>query len=344
MIAETPSVFALNSSRDFAERVAQQLGIILAPHEEREFEDGEHKARPLESVRGKDVFVIQSLYGDARQSVNDKLCRLLFFIGALVDAAAGSVTAVIPYFCYARKDRKSQPRDPVTTRYVARLFEAVGSRRVVTLDVHNLAAFQNAFRCQTENLEANNLFVDYFAARLPREEIVVVSPDTGGVGRAEHFRQTLGRALGRPIGSAFMEKQRAGGVVSGAALIGDVAGKVAVIIDDLISTGTTLARAAEACRARGATKVFAAASHGLFVRDAATVLKQSAIDKVVVTDTVPPFRLPPEIVRSKLVVASVAPLFAEAIKRMHAGGSLVDLLTYTSTVSSISDKQAFAGE
>src|SRR5512135_3205205 len=144
MAPEPIHLFALNASRAFGERVAQRLGMPLSPHEERDFEDGEHKARPLASVRGADVFVIQSLYGEPGQGVNDKLCRLLFFIGALRDASAGRVTAVVPYLCYARKDRKTQARDPVTTRYVAALFEAVGTDRVLTLDVHNLAAFQNA--------------------------------------------------------------------------------------------------------------------------------------------------------------------------------------------------------
>src|SRR3974390_630193 len=123
------AVFALNSTRDFGAKVCSQLGIPLSEHEEREFEDGEHMIRPLVNRRGKDVFVVQSLYGGRQQSVNDKLCRLLFFLGALRDASAGRITAVTPYLCYARKDRKSKPRDPVTTRYVAGLFEAVGTDR-----------------------------------------------------------------------------------------------------------------------------------------------------------------------------------------------------------------------
>ena len=118
-------LFSLNTSRDFSERVAKHLGIALSHHEERDFEDGEHKTRPLVNVRGQDVFVIQSLYGEPSASVNDKLCRLLFFIGALKDASAERVTAVVPYLCYARKDRKTKSRDPITTRYIAQLFEAV---------------------------------------------------------------------------------------------------------------------------------------------------------------------------------------------------------------------------
>jgi ribose-phosphate pyrophosphokinase len=152
------ALFSLRAGQAYAERVAAHLGVPLAPHEEREFEWGQHKARPLESVRGKDVYVVESLHGDVGQSVNDKLCRLLFFLGALRDAAAARVTAVVPFLCYARKERKTKPRDPVTTRYVAALFEAVGVDRVVTLEVHDLAAFQNAFRCRTEHLDARRTF------------------------------------------------------------------------------------------------------------------------------------------------------------------------------------------
>ena len=147
-------LFALNATREFGERIASSLGIELGKHEEREFEDGEHKARALESVRGHDVYVVQSLYSDPHQSVNDKLIRLLFFLGSLRDAAAERTTAVLPYLCYARKDRKTKARDPVTTRYLGQLLEAVGVDRVITLDVHNLAAYQNAFRCFSEHLEA----------------------------------------------------------------------------------------------------------------------------------------------------------------------------------------------
>src|SRR5215510_203786 len=169
------AIFAPGPSRDFGEKVGAHLGVPLSAHEEREFEDGEHKTRPLIHIRGKDVFAIQSLYGDERRSVNDKLCRFLFFLGALRDASAERVTAVVPYLCYARKDRKSKPRDPVTTRYVASLFEAMGVDRALTMDTHNLAAFQNAFRIRTDHLEPKNLFVDYFAPSVLHEEVVVVS-------------------------------------------------------------------------------------------------------------------------------------------------------------------------
>ncbi|MGA7395049.1 MAG: ribose-phosphate pyrophosphokinase [Terrimicrobiaceae bacterium] len=319
-------IFVLNSSRAFGEQVSSRLSVELSPHEEREFEDGEHKARPLISVRGKNVFVIQSLYGDDRQSGNDKLCRLLFFIGALKDAAAARVTAVVPYLAYARKDRKTKPRDPVTTRYVAALFEAVGTDTIMTLDVHNLAAFQNAFRCRTEHLEANKLFVEYFFPMLRDSEVVVVSPDAGGIKRAERLRQLLSHAIGKPVGAAFAEKYRSLGVVSGDMLVGDVKGKDAFIIDDLISTGTTIARTARACHASGAARVFAAATHGLFMMGAEAALSESALERIVVTDTVPPFRLGDGPVKEKLTVLSSASLFAEAIRRLSVCGSVTDLL------------------
>lgn len=319
-------LFALNESRALGQNICAYLGLPLSTDEERGFEDGEHKIRPLENVRGCDVFVIQSLYSEPGLSVNDKLCRLLFFIGALKDASAQSVTAVLPYLGYARKDRKTKARDPVTTRYIAQLLEAVGTHRVLTLDVHNLAAFQNAFRCPTDHLEAKNLFVEHFAARLKDHEVVVVSPDIGGVKRAEQFRETLSRRLNKPTGSAFMEKQRSSGIVSGEALVGDIKDKVAIIIDDMISTGGTILRTANACRKQGAQGVHAAASHGIFVGDADQVVADPALDSLTITNTLPPFRLDPELVRNRLTVLDVAPLFAEAIRCIHNGGSIVELL------------------
>ena len=319
-------LFALDASRPYGERVATALGLALASHEEREFEDGEHKARPLENVRGKDVYVIQSLYGEPGMSANDKLVRLLFFIGALKDASAARVTAVCPYLAYSRKDRKTKSRDPVSSRYVAQLFEAVGTDRMVTLDVHNPAAYQNAFRIPAEHLEAQGLFVAWFAARLR--------------GRA-HRGGVTGRRRGEAGGSLpsgpqpdarpphcsrlhGKAPQRRRGVRRGGG--GRCDGRTALIVDDLISTGTTLARAASACKALGANRVYAAASHGMFVGSAGAVLADPALDKVLVTDSIPPFRLPPALLGSRVEVLASAPLFAEAIYRLHSGGSLVELL------------------
>jgi ribose-phosphate pyrophosphokinase len=159
----SPTLFALHATAKLDAAVAAALDRPLATHEEGEFEDGEHKIRPLETVRGADVFVLQSLHGEAEQSDNDKLCKLLFFIAALKDGGAARVTVLAPYLCYARKDRRTKPGDPVTTRYVASLFEAVGTDAIVSLDVHNPAAFENAFRCPTTALTAAPLFVDFVA-------------------------------------------------------------------------------------------------------------------------------------------------------------------------------------
>ncbi len=324
-MTEDVRLFSLNAGRDFAEKLSRELAIPLSPHEEREFDDGEHKTRPLTSVRGKDVYVVQSLYADASSSVNDKLCRLLFFIGALRDASAQRITVLAPYLAYARKDQKSKPRDPVTTRYVAQLFEAVGTDRLMTLDVHNLAAFQNAFRCRTEHLVATKLMVLFFAETLANKRIAVVSPDIGGVKRAELFRQSLSHVTGGEVSSAFMEKQRSGGVVSGDTLVGDVKGRATVIFDDLISSGTTIARAVQACAAAGAESVCAAATHGVFTGDASNNLSLDALTKLVITDTIPVSGLEGK-AADKLVILQSAPLLAEAIRRLHFEGSIVDLL------------------
>jgi ribose-phosphate pyrophosphokinase len=313
------SIFGLHGSRDFAERVAARLEVPLARHEERVFEDGEHKTRSLESVRGRDVFVLHALYGEPEQSGNDKLCRLLFFCGALKDAGAARVTAVVPYLCYARKDRRTKPNDPITTRYLAAMFEAVDIDRVMLLEVHNIAAAENAFRCPTWHIEAAPLFAAHFATALRGRDVVVVSPDAGGTKRAEQMRQALEQLMKADIGSAYMEKFRSGGVVSGGLLVGDVGGRVAVIVDDLISTGGTLVWAAEACRAAGATEVLCAATHGLFIGGAPDLFAAPAIDGIAVTNTVPPFRLPAEAAR-RLTILDISEVIARAMMACHDAG------------------------
>jgi ribose-phosphate pyrophosphokinase len=319
-------LFALQATAELGNSIAQALGVSLAAHEERDFEDGEHKVRPLDSVRDRDVCVIQSLHGGPNESANDKLARLLFFIGALKDVGAARVTVVAPYLCYARKDRRTKPNDPVTTRYIAQLIEAVGADVMVTLEVHNPAAFENAFRCRTVALTATPLFVDY-AKALAGESLCVVSPDPGGVKRAELFRETLEAAMGKPLGKGFADKHRSAGVVSGDLFVGDAAGATALIIDDLVSTGGTLLRAARAARKSGAKRVIALVTHGLFMPGAAEVVADPAIDRLVVTDSVPPFRLAPN-ARGKIDTLRCAPLLGETIKRLHEGRALTDLLVF----------------
>lgn len=312
------ALFALGGTRPLGERVASRLGVVLAAHEEREFEWGQHKARPLESVRGRDVFVLHSLHGDREQSVNDKLCRLLFFAGAVRDAGAARVTAVVPFLCYSRKDRRTKARDPVTTRYVAALFEAVGVDCVVTLEVHNEAAFENAFRCRTEHLEAHATFAAQLAPRLAGRDVVVASPDVGGVKRAERHREALARCLGRAPRAAFVEKRRSEGVVGGGSVVGDVAGATVLLVDDLVSAATTLARAATACRAAGAREVLAAVAHGVFVAAASETLARAPLERLFVLDHIPVATLGPQAAaRIESLDASV--LLAEAVGRLHDG-------------------------
>jgi ribose-phosphate pyrophosphokinase len=311
-------MFVLDGANALGLRVCGELGMPPSAHEESSFEDGERNARPLDDVQGCDAYVLQSLHADPLASVHDKLCRLLFFIGALKDAGAARVTAVVPYLAYARKDRQTRPRDPVATRYVAALFEAAGTDVVMTVDVHNLAAFQNAFRCRTVHVEAASLFVAHLAPWAGEGAITVVAPDAGAVARAGQFRKALSATLGRPVAAALAEKHRDGRELSGTLLAGELEGRHAVIVDDMIGTGATMARAAAACRRAGALSVDAVATHGLFTAGAQQALA-GVIDRLAVTDTVPPFRLEQGPVREMLRVAGVAPLLADAIGRAHGG-------------------------
>ena len=321
------SIFALGSTHGLGTRVAQHLGVALSPVEERDFEDGEHKVRPLAGVREHDVYVIHSLYGEPGASANDKLVRLLFLIGALRDAGAGRVTAVTPYLCYARKDARTQPRDPVSSRYVAQLIETVGTDRVVALEVHNPAAFANAFRIRAEHLPTAGAFAQALAGRLGAETpIAVVAPDPGGFKRAEQLRAALSARMRAEASLALVEKRRAHGRMTPGELVGDVAGRTALVVDDIVASGGTLLAAAERCRAHGASAVIACVTHGLFVPPAETVLAGGAIDRIMVTDSVPPFRLSPGMVRDRLEMVSIVPLLGEAIRRLHAGESLSELL------------------
>ena len=328
MADERLRLFALKGTEELGRKIAQSLGCGLAALEERSFEDGEHKVRPLETVAGCDVYVVHSLHGGPEDSPNDKLCRLLFLIGALKDAGAARVTAVTPYLCYARKDRRTKANDPVTIRYLATMFEAVGVDAIVTLEVHNEAAFENAFRCPSVALSTAPLLIDKIAAIAGDQAICVVSPDLGGGKRADLLREALEKGLGRPIGKAFVEKHRSSGVVSGELFAGEVTNALCVVVDDLISSGGTLVRAARAARAHGARQVIACVTHGLFMPGAEQTLADNSIDRIVAADSVPPFRLPPGPVLAKLEVVSAAPLFAETIRRLHRSEPLADLLPY----------------
>jgi ribose-phosphate pyrophosphokinase len=307
-------LFAPKASLELAARVADTLGATVSPSEEREFDGGEHKMRPLVDVCNEDVYVVQSTCGDATASANDKLCRLLFFAGALKDAGAERVTAISPYLAYARKDRRTQPRDPVTTRYVAALMEAVDIDRVVTLDIHNEAAFDNAFRCHTLRLEATEIFAASIASHVGNQPATVMSPDIGGVKRAQRLRECFARTLARDVDFAFMEKRRASGVVSGETIVGDVAGRAVVIYDDMIATGTTILRGCRAAREAGAESVYVAAAHAAFLPAATLLFESRVADSVLVTDSI---ALRPEFIQwlgNGLRVCSIARLLARTIQ------------------------------
>lgn len=313
MTAGPTTLFALDASHDLGAQVAARLGLPLAPHEARDFEWGQHKLRPLIDVRGHDVYVIALLHGDDHRSANDRLCRLLFFCAALRDADAGRVTAVVPYLCYARKDRQTAAFDPVTTRYVAQLVEAVGIQRVVTIEVHNPAAFQNAFRCPTVHVDPAADLAEALTPDLADGPAVVVSPDAGGVKRARHFADVLAGRLGASVPLAFVEKYRHDDVVTGGAMVGAVAGCHAVVVDDLIARGTTLAHAAGECRRAGALSVTAVAAHGAFVPGAAETLAAAPIDRLLVLDHLPMDVLRPVFPRERLRQVASAPLLARTI-------------------------------
>lgn len=320
--AGDPLVFASTQNAAFAQAVAAHLGVNLAASEEREFEHGEHKMRPRDEVRGRHTFVLQSIHGDSMASTNDRLVRLLFFIGALKDAGAASVTACVPYLAYARKDRRTQQQDPVTTRYVAALFEAVGCDRVVVLDVHNEAAFDNAFRCETVRLEASALFAATLAVPARKDRVVVASPDSGGIKRAEQFRVRLEAASKGTVDFAFMHKIREQGALSGDTLVGDVRDAEVLIYDDIIASGSTVMRTVRAARSGGAARVHVLATHPVFSAEAIQLFGDGGPDSVMVSDSVPIRGQYASLLQRRLRVCSAAPLFAECIRRLHRGESL----------------------
>ncbi|MEX0872328.1 MAG: ribose-phosphate diphosphokinase [Aquisalimonadaceae bacterium] len=324
MDLDATRVFALGDSLEFGAAVTSSLGVELAAVEEHLHEDGEHKLRPLVTVRGCDVYVILSLAGSATLSVHDKLCRLLFFAATLRDAGAARVTLVMPYLCYARKDSRVRADDPVTTRYLAQLVEAMGVGRVVTIDVHNVAAFENAFRCETVHLEARLPLARAALAHAGDLPLAVASPDIGGVKRAEHFRIALEQLSGREAVPVFMEKHRIEDAVSGDALVGPVRGRAVVIVDDMMVSGTTLRRAVDACRARGAARIIAAVTHGVFATGAEQLLGHEGLDRLLLTNSVAPRMR--DLWGGRVQVVAVESLVADALGALHDGRSVSALL------------------
>jgi ribose-phosphate pyrophosphokinase len=325
--ADPGLLFVLSESRDLGRAIAAATGAEPAPLEERRFERGEFKLRPLVSVRDRDVVVIQSLSAGADVPIAERFVRLLFLLAGLRDAGARQRIACVPYLAYARKDRRTQPRDPVNTRYVAELLEAAGLSRLLALDVHNPAALDNAFRVPVDHLSALPMFADHFARRLAGAPLAVVSPDVGGIKRAQLFREQLAERAAAAVDLAFVEKRRVGGVVSGGLLAGDVAGRSVIILDDLCASGGTLVRAARACRDAGANAVFAAVTHAPLHEGLEVLAAEPALDGVVITDSVgESFAGRVAASGGRLQVLSVAPLFGAALRRMREHRPLTPLL------------------
>ncbi|NDD90584.1 ribose-phosphate pyrophosphokinase [bacterium] len=304
-----------NSNRPLAEQICQRLGKTLGRADVRRFSDGEVFVEIGENVRGRDVYVIQSTSGP----VNETLMELLIMIDALKRASAKEITAVIPYYGYARQDRKVAPRTPISAKLTADLITSAGATRVVSMDLH-AGQIQGFFNIPFDNLFASPVMLE----RIKREtqgaesQLVMVSPDAGGVERARHYAKRLDAAV------AVIDKRRTGPNVAKAMnIIGDVKGKVAVILDDMIDTAGTLTEAAHAVLDHGAVRVLAAATHGVLSGPAIERISGSAIEKVFVTDTI----LANDNTKncSKVVQVSVADLFAEAIHRIHNYDSVSSL-------------------
>jgi ribose-phosphate pyrophosphokinase len=321
-------LFTGNANPALAKEIAGLLGKSLGEIRVGRFADGETSVRVLENVRGKDVFVVQPTC----QPVNEHLMELLLMISTMRRASADKITAIIPYYGYARQDRKMTSRVPISAADVARLLEALGVDRVVAVDLHS-GQIQGFFgpRVPVDNLEAGFVSVEYFA-RKGLVSPVIVSPDAGGVYRAKTFREALAHRM-RPaaageaapdVGLAMIIKQRPrAGEIERMDLVGTVEGSDCIIVDDMIDTAGTLATAAAVLKENGARRVFAMASHGLFSGPASERIARSQLEEVVVTNTVP---LNPDArTNAKIVQLSVATLLAETIKRVHTKRSVSQL-------------------
>lgn len=287
------------------------------------FKNEETRVQIGENVRGSEVFAIQSICKAPNgNGVNDSLMELLLMIDALRRASAARITAVVPYYGYAKQDKKTTGREPISAKVVANMLKSAGAKRMVTMDLH-AAQIQGFFDGPVDNLMAMPTLCNYLKKELEKEiagkGVVVVSPDAGGVHRAELFAKRLDSSL------AIVFKRRPEPDQSEVTdIVGDVRGKIAVIVDDMISTGGTLAKAGEAILTRGATKVYCAASHGIFAGGAVGVLEDSPIEKVIVTDTIP---FPDVLEHPKFVQLSIAQTFADAINRITTNRSVSELFT-----------------
>lgn len=294
-------LFSGNSNRLLAEEIAQHLNVGLASADVDRFRDGEISVRINESVRGIDVFIVQSTHAPA-----DNLLELLLMIDAAKRASARRVTAVIPYFGYARQDRKDQPRVPISAKLVANLITAAGADRVLTMDLH-AAQIQGFFDIPVDHLYSSPIFVDFFK-KLNLSDLVIVSPDVGSIKMARAFAKKMGAGL------ALVDKRRPKPDVAAVeTIIGEVEGKNVLIRDDIVSTGGTLVEAAVALKRNGAEQIYAACTHPVLTAGAVEQLNRSPIEKVAVLNTMPVQKTD----NDKLTIISAAPLFAEAIRRIH---------------------------
>jgi ribose-phosphate pyrophosphokinase len=304
------AVFSGSANRSLAEEIARHLGVRLGNAELKRFSDGETFVKIHESVRGADAFVVQPTGPPS----NETLMELLIFIDALKRASADRVTAVIPYFGYARQEKKLHAREPISAKLVANLLETAGAGRALCLDLHS-GAIQGFFDIPADNLSAMNLLAQHFLEKR-LEEPLVVAPDAGGVKRAKTFADILGADL------AVVNKYRPReNVAETIGVLGDVRGKSCILVDDLIDTAGTLCAAAKTLRENGARSVLACATHGLFSGPAFQRLAESGIRELVVTNSVPQRADAPP----NLVTLSVAPLLGEAIGRIHTGQSISEL-------------------
>ncbi|MBQ5782175.1 MAG: ribose-phosphate diphosphokinase [Oscillospiraceae bacterium] len=304
-------IFACNSSKDLAKKIADQMGLPLGKCEVGTFSDGEIAVSIKETVRGSDVFIIQS----TNAPVNNNLMELLIMIDAMKRASAGRITAVMPYYGYARQDRKSKSRDPITAKLVADLITAAGADRVLTMDLH-AAQIQGFFDIPLDHLVGMPILARMFETR-EIDDLVVVSPDLGSVTRARNFASYLDAPI------AIIDKRRPKANVSEIMnIIGDINGKNVVIIDDIIDTAGTLCNAANALKERGAKSVRACATHGVLSGPAIQRIEESALEEIILLDTI---QLPEEKQIDKIKVTTVATVFADAIRRIYADQSVSTL-------------------
>ena len=300
-------VFCGNANRPLAEEICRLMGTKLGEAEVKGFADGEVSVSLYETVRGSDVFVVQSTC----KPVNDNLMELLVMIDALRRASAGRITAVVPYFGYARQDRKAKARDPISAKLVANMITAAGADRVLTMDLH-AAQIQGFFDIPVDNLLGNPVFVDYYAKKFGDkcEDMIVVSPDVGSVARARAFAQKLHMQM------AIVDKRRQkANQCEVMNVIGDVKGKRVILFDDMVDTGGSLCNAAKAIvEVGGANKVYACASHGVLSSPAIDRLEASNIEELALLDTIPAH---PEAKRARIKYLTVAPMFSDAIERTY---------------------------